>query len=155
MPTTTSTRRTRTCACASSAARSASTPRSSPRPARAGSAKNVHCVNKLHAGDGARRTRGGGLAHNAGAMNGGNRRDFLRALAAVLAAGGARAAAGAVAASPGNFGYVYSDPATREEFKTFLVNVFHLFPQDELHALILDATRRGLSDEQVYREVQG
>src|SRR3954453_987416 len=56
--------------------------------------------------------------------------------------------------TPGNFNYIYSDAARREEFKKFLVNVFHLFPENDLHGLIYEAAKQGLSDEVIYRQVQ-
>ena len=85
-----------------------------------------------------------------------DRRDFIRALAAFLCAIPARRLLAEEApVAVGNFSYIYSDPATREEFKNFLVNVFHLYPEDDLHALILKAVNQGLTDGQIYRMVQG
>jgi SAM-dependent methyltransferase len=82
-----------------------------------------------------------------------NRRDLVRALALVLSAVSTRSLF-AKEVSAGNFDYIYSDPAIREQFKTFLINVFHLYPQDDLHALILKAVKQGLTDEGVYHQVQ-
>ena len=54
----------------------------------------------------------------------------------------------------GNFSYIYTDHTSRNEFKNFLVNVFHLYPEDDLHQLIEAAVAAGASDEEVYRVVQ-
>ena len=82
------------------------------------------------------------------------RREMLRALVALSCATPMQSLLAQSATPTGNFHYIYSNPAIREEFKTFLVNVFHLYPQDDLHALILEAVRRGKSDADVYRDVQ-
>lgn len=80
-----------------------------------------------------------------------NRRDVLQGfLLALTAAPGQRLFAN----ESGNFSYIYSNAALREEFKKFLVNVFHLFPEDDLHELIHDAVKRGESDEAIYKRVQ-
>lgn len=84
-----------------------------------------------------------------------SKRDLLRALALIMSAAPAmRAFAQKTPIATGNFGYIYSDPAIREEFKNFLVNVFHLYPEDDLHALIVGAVKHGLTDEEIYRRVQ-
>lgn len=84
-----------------------------------------------------------------------SKRELLRALALIMSAAPAmRAFAQKPPIAAGNFGYIYSDPAIREQFKTFLVNVFHLYPEDDLHALILGAVKQGLTDEDIYRRVQ-
>lgn len=54
----------------------------------------------------------------------------------------------------GNFRYVYSDPTFRREFRDFLVNVFHLYPEDDLQRLIEAAATSEASDEEIYRGVQ-
>jgi hypothetical protein len=84
-----------------------------------------------------------------------SKRELLRALVAIMSAIPATLLfAKEVPAANGNFEYIYSDPAIREEFKTFLVNVFHLYPEEDLHALILAAVKQGLNDEDTYRRVQ-
>ena len=83
----------------------------------------------------------------------GNRRALMQSLALILSASPARLLF-ANEASTGNFAYIYSDPAIREQFKKFLINVFHLYPQDDLHALILRAVKQELTDEGIYRQVQ-
>ena len=84
-----------------------------------------------------------------------SKRQLLRALGVIMSAAPtsllfAKEASGA----EGNFAYIYSDPAIREEFKSFLVNVFHLYPEDDLHALILKAVKQTLTDGEIYRQVQ-
>ncbi len=74
----------------------------------------------------------------------------------------ARAAAGATAldnnawsvAAASNFRAIYGDPVQRAAFLQFLVNVYHLYPQDEFHAAIADAARQGKSDREIYALVQ-
>lgn len=51
------------------------------------------------------------------------------------------------------FHRIYRDPALRERFLPFLVNVFSLFPPDKLHALIEEAARTHGSDPEIYRAV--
>ena len=53
-----------------------------------------------------------------------------------------------------NFRYIYADPAYRGEFKAFLSNVFHLFPEDEMHDLIRKGTDAYASDDEVYHKLQ-
>jgi SAM-dependent methyltransferase len=80
-----------------------------------------------------------------------DRRAFLsRALA--LAAGLWRPDLLLAAASddPGNFRAVYLDPKRREEFYPFLQNVFHLYPEKKLQALILAAAKKGATDRDIY-----
>ena len=85
-----------------------------------------------------------------------SRRKLLRAMALVLSAASTHSLlARNLPFATGNFDYIYSDPATREAFKTFLINVFHLYPPDELHELILRAVKQGLTDAQTYAHVQG
>ncbi|MBC76118.1 MAG: dehydrogenase [Halobacteriovoraceae bacterium] len=55
----------------------------------------------------------------------------------------------------GNFKYVYGNDKLSNDFFPFLVNVFHLFPEKELHELIKKAQSKHVSDEQIYKEVQG
>src|SRR5262245_27076678 len=86
------------------------------------------------------------------------RRDVLRAAALALGRAPLRslyAQTGGNSTTGGNFNYIYADHTSREEFKNFLVNVFHLYPEDDLHRLIEEAVAAGASDEGVYRAVQG
>lgn len=85
------------------------------------------------------------------------RRDVLTAAALALAAAPLRllhAQNGGNGTTSGNFRYVYADPTFRKHFREFLVNVFHLYPEDELHELIGAAAARQASDEEIYRAVQ-
>ena len=52
------------------------------------------------------------------------------------------------------FHAVYGDVREADRFYAFLQNVFHLFPQDRLHALIRASLRRHADDEAIYREIQ-
>jgi len=82
-----------------------------------------------------------------------SRRTILRILAAAFAYAGAgsRAARGEVTAAPSNFKAIYSDSRLRERFYLFLRNVFHLYPEERFHQLILDATRTESSDRRSTR----
>jgi len=85
------------------------------------------------------------------------RREFLRALALTLAVAPLRkvyAQSAGNGTTVGNFRYIYADAASRDEFKKFLVNVFHLYPEDDLQRLIEQAAIAGASDEEIYRAVQ-
>lgn len=89
------------------------------------------------------------------------RRDLLFAAFGAWLAGSWRAALagdGNVSippGTPGNFSYIYGDPAHRKAFSQFLENVFHLYPVGPLHERIREATARGGPDRAVYAEVQG
>jgi SAM-dependent methyltransferase len=85
------------------------------------------------------------------------RRDVLRAAAIAIGSAPLRALYaqnGRNGTTGGNFRYVYADPTFRAEFKNFLVNVFHLYPEDELQQLIETAVTAEASDEEIYRSVQ-
>jgi SAM-dependent methyltransferase len=85
------------------------------------------------------------------------RRDVLRTAALALAYAplrGLHAQVRGNGTTGGNFSYIYRDHTSRHEFKNFLVNVFHLYPQDDLDRLIEAAVAAGASDEEVYRVVQ-
>jgi SAM-dependent methyltransferase len=85
-----------------------------------------------------------------------HRRTFLRILAAALAhaGGGSRAARAAGDGTASNFKTVYSDSRLRERFYSFLRNVFHLYPEERFHELILEASAAGGSDREIYETVQ-
>jgi hypothetical protein len=53
-----------------------------------------------------------------------------------------------------NFRFIYSNSAYKDNFYQFLVNVFHLYPEFEFHQLIDVITKRSISDEEIYIEVQ-
>jgi len=56
--------------------------------------------------------------------------------------------------SVGNFRFIYQNPVYRGQFIDFLANVFHLYPQDELHALIAREAAAAASDHDAYLAVQ-
>ncbi|MBT1065465.1 class I SAM-dependent methyltransferase [Bowmanella sp. Y26] len=87
------------------------------------------------------------------------RRQFIELTALMLASMASRAATGS-AASPsaeqlvGNFRYIYADSARRADFLPFLQNVFHLYPEQELQALIHQAVTDLGQDQAVYQFLQ-
>ena len=88
------------------------------------------------------------------------RRQFLQTIATLLACAPLRA----LRADPApvtddrrlrdNFRYIYENERYRNEFKQFLTNVFHLFPEDELDALIAGSVTGDASDFDVYTRLQ-
>lgn len=90
-----------------------------------------------------------------------DRRWFLKGSLAILAALSApralarTTAAGAPASDAGlsNFRRIYLDPALRDRFFLFLQNVFHLYPEDRFHQLIIDVTAVHASDRKIYDEL--
>lgn len=52
-----------------------------------------------------------------------------------------------------NFKVIYSDPALAAEFKNFLINVYHLYPEDKLHPLIAECVAKGNTDQEIYTEL--
>jgi SAM-dependent methyltransferase len=54
----------------------------------------------------------------------------------------------------GNFSYIYRNTELREQFFNFLVNVFHLYPEQEFHALIRSFAESYSADENVYKQLQ-
>ena len=54
----------------------------------------------------------------------------------------------------GNFHYIYSNPKLKDEFFRFYQNVFHLYPEKELHALIATLTDKYQEDESIYQALQ-
>lgn len=53
-----------------------------------------------------------------------------------------------------NFKDIYNNSKLKNEFYKFLKNVFNLFPEDEFHNLINDATKNLPNDEEIYKEAQ-
>jgi len=53
-----------------------------------------------------------------------------------------------------NFRFIYLNSPHKKDFYRFLVNVFHLFPEQEFHRLISEVTNKPLSDQQIYTQVQ-
>ena len=54
----------------------------------------------------------------------------------------------------GNFHYIYNDEQHREEFHQFLINVFNLYPDSELHQLIYTYSKNADSDREIYQKLQ-
>lgn len=95
-----------------------------------------------------------------------NRRDFfqgalLLALAASVCASGCgsdpvpgfTAEGAARALDRKNFERVYADPKLRDQFQRFLTNVFHLYPEHELHAFIAETVAKTPRDPDVYLRI--
>lgn len=103
-------------------------------------------------------------------MNNVSRRQFVKSLSLVFSALVAQRALGNSSdntAAPfptvpllvddnfgGNFSYIYRNNDLREQFFNFLVNVFHLYPEHELHALIQSFAESYSADENVYKQLQ-
>lgn len=62
--------------------------------------------------------------------------------------------AGEPVAVQGDFHRVYGNVVYQDKFYRFLQNVFHLYPEDRFHSLIMDACERHQSDEAIYRCIQ-
>ena len=54
----------------------------------------------------------------------------------------------------GNFEYIYSNNQLRDDFLNFYKNVFHLYPENELHQLIFTLTKQKKSDKAIYQSLQ-
>lgn len=54
----------------------------------------------------------------------------------------------------GNFKQIYSSTKLKNEFFKFFKNVFNLYPENEIHKLISDATTKKDDDKSIYLEVQ-
>lgn len=52
------------------------------------------------------------------------------------------------------FHAVYRDTRSADRFYAFLQNIFHLFPEDRLHTLIMSLAGRHADDEAIYRGIQ-
>lgn len=56
--------------------------------------------------------------------------------------------------APSEFHSVYDHTRQRDRYYLFLQNIYHLYDEDRLHQLIVEATARHAGDEAIYREVQ-
>jgi hypothetical protein len=56
--------------------------------------------------------------------------------------------------TPGNFVFIYSKDDYRREFREFLVNVFHLYPENDMQSMLEQLTSTYSSDEDIYRQAQ-
>lgn len=89
-----------------------------------------------------------------------NRREFIKRLSLLLGSAAlwqgslGAATVSEQASQTGNFNYIYSDPVLRQEFFDFLVNVFHLYPENELHELIGALTEAHHDDQAIYQQLQ-
>jgi len=54
-----------------------------------------------------------------------------------------------------NFLAIYKDPQLKAAFFLFLLNVYHIYPEDKFHRLIEEASQMYGSDKEIYRYVQG
>jgi len=79
-----------------------------------------------------------------------SRRQILTGTLAALVAAFAPAAR---AAGGSTFRRIYGDPALRKRFFPFLVNVFHLVPEDELDALIARSVEAHGDDPSIYQAI--
>lgn len=91
------------------------------------------------------------------------RREYIKACLALLAVYPARhifateTAATEVTADRnivGNFKYIYSNKKLRDTFLDFYTNVFHLYPENELHQLIYTLTKSHQHDADIYNALQ-
>lgn len=80
-----------------------------------------------------------------------SRRAALRILVGLAALAGGRGIA--AAASPSNFHRIYGNAADRADFALFLENVFHLYPEEAFHALIIRLTAQYPTDGEIYRKL--
>ncbi len=53
------------------------------------------------------------------------------------------------------FKVIYSDNRMRDNFYRFLQVIFHLYPEDKFHQLIVTTTAEKKTDEDIYKTVQG
>lgn len=87
-----------------------------------------------------------------------NRREFVAALGALLAMPlNSRVLAAdthELSKDLGNFRYIYSNPRLKEQFLNFLINVFHLYPEQELHTTMARLATSLETDRQVYDALQ-
>ena len=94
----------------------------------------------------------------AGKVDAMNRRDCIAGLGALLAAplfpGVFMREAMAEPGDVGNFRYIYSNPELKREFLDFLTNVFHLYPEQELHETLARLAMSRDTDRQVYEALQ-
>ena len=53
-----------------------------------------------------------------------------------------------------NFKAVFDDPQMKAAFLLFLVNVYHLFPEDRFHELIAEVSQAAGSDKEIYAQIK-
>jgi SAM-dependent methyltransferase len=59
-----------------------------------------------------------------------------------------------ISSAGNNFKRIYTNIELKREFFKFFKNVFHLFPEKEIHQLISEATAKKADDKDIYIEVQ-
>lgn len=52
-----------------------------------------------------------------------------------------------------NFRNVYLDPKLRDDFFQFLQNVYHLYPEEDLHKLIFEISKSKQTDREIYETI--
>lgn len=85
-----------------------------------------------------------------------NRKRFLKSIVILFVAGLAPKLLAEAESSPdpkSNFQSVYLNQGLREEFYLFLKNVYHLYPEDQFHRLILDIAKSRKSDAEIYQAI--
>ncbi|HLP21372.1 MAG TPA: hypothetical protein VK174_13765 [Chitinophagales bacterium] len=84
------------------------------------------------------------------------RSDFIKTILLVAAAARAfsSGAANAFTTARSNFRHIYSNSQLKNNFFGFLKNVFTLYPEQDMHKLIDDASHKSADDQQVYLQVQ-
>lgn len=90
-----------------------------------------------------------------------SRREYIKYCLALLATYPARhvlatnsLTATATNKTVGNFQYIYSNKDLRDTFLDFYSNVFHLYPENELHQLIYNLTKKNETDHAIYKALQ-
>src|SRR5436190_16159755 len=81
------------------------------------------------------------------------RRDVLRRLLIATALVAWRPRLGLAGIAPSNFHRIYGNRADRADFRLFLENVFHLYPEEDFHRLILRLTAHYETDGEIYRRL--
>lgn len=89
------------------------------------------------------------------------RRQFLQALSLAIACAPFKgllsksaALSTNVVAGVSNFHYIYEQDEYKKQFHDFLSNVFHLFPEDDMHRLIAEASNEYNNDKEIYKNLQ-
>ena len=92
-----------------------------------------------------------------------SRREYIKACIALTVAASARsvfanepllAPTAETAKVVGNFAYIYGQPQLRDQFVDFYTNVFHLYPEQEMHKLVNRLTLAYHTDDEIYQQLQ-
>jgi hypothetical protein len=57
------------------------------------------------------------------------------------------------ALTQGNFRTIYSDQQLQDRFYLFLQNVYHLYPENQFHQLIIDVAAEYDTDQEIYLQL--